>query len=198
MSIEQQALGWWRSLQPFTRDGRTFPGDRAALARLRRASHPVEAAAEPATLDLYRRLALLPQDAREDQIAEALGRVAVLAAVLAHVKDDTRVSLGRALGPTQPKSPESAVLKPLRLARLMAARGNAEIQIGFRRAIALLDGTANVGELAWLVLAWDHPERGDRVRTLFAFAYHDASDHAPDDSPEAGTPAETVDATPAT
>ena len=195
-AIEQQARGWWLSLQP-SKDGR-YPGDRAALARLRRASHTVEAAAEPATLDLYGRLALLPKDARESQIAEALGRVAVLAAVLAHVTDDTRVLLGRALGPTQAKAPESAVLKPLRLARLLAARGDADIHTAFRRAIALLGGTANVGELAWLVLVWDHPDMGDRVRTLFAFAYHDASAHAPAESHETETTDPSVGATPST
>lgn len=188
--IKAAARGWWQSLQPRVESiGRTYPGDRATLARLRRASDPLAAAHEPATLDLYRRLELAPTGTSQDQIAAALSRVAVLASLLAHVrKDDEKRPLGRALGPTVSKETATAVLKPLRLARLLAARGDEEIAIAFRRAIALLEGTANVGDLAWLVLAWDRDELGDRVRTLFAFAYHDASAHAPDDDPSDTAP----------
>lgn len=185
--IQTAAYGWWKSLQPAVHDGRAYPGDRATLARLRRAADPLAAAHEPATLDLYRRLKMLPADASQGQIAAALSRVAVLASLLAHVRDEPKPKLlfGRALGPTDLKAPDSAALKPLRLARLLAARGDEDIAIAFRRAIALLDGIANVGDLAWLVLTWDRDELGDRVRTLFAFAYHDASAHAPDDPGDA-------------
>jgi CRISPR system Cascade subunit CasB len=178
--VEAAAREWWRSLQPRTSNGHTYQGDRATLARLRRATEPLAAAHEPATLDLYRRLDVARPDASPHQIAAALSRVAVLASVIAHVRnDDEKRLLGRALGPNDAKVPETALLKPLRLARLLAARGDEEIETDFRRAVALLDGTANVGDLAWLVLAWDRDELGDRVRTLFAFAYHDASAHAP-------------------
>lgn len=185
--IQTVAWGWWKSLQAAVHNERAYPGDRATLARLRRAADPLAAAHEPATLDLYRRLELLPADASQGQIAAALSRVAVLASLLAHVRDEpkTRLLFGRALGPTDLKAPDSAVLKPLRLARLLAARGDEDIATAFRRAIALLEGTANVGDLAWLVLAWDRDELGDRVRTLFAFAYHDASAHAPKDPGDA-------------
>lgn len=192
--IRSATRNWWQSLQPRVEsNGRTHQGDRAALARLRRASDPLAAAHEPATLDLYRRLELAPSGAPQSQIAAALSRVAVLASLLAHVRtDDKKCLIGRALGPTDLKEPASAVLKPLRLARLLAARGDEEIAIAFRRAIALLEGTANVGDLAWLVLSWDRDEQGDRVRTLFAFAYHDASAHAPDDDPSDAAPDESA------
>ena len=193
--VQAAARHWWLSLQPrLTSEGRTYQGDRATLARLRRAIDPLAAAHEPATIELYRRLELVPPDASQSQIAAALSRVAVLASLLAHVRDEPkpRQLLGRALGPTDLKEPASAVLKPLRLARLLSARGDEEIAIAFRRAIALLDGTANVGDLAWLVLAWDRDELGDRVRTLFAFAYHDASAHAPADDPSDAAPDESA------
>ena len=43
----------------------------------------------------------------------------------------------------------------------------------------MLGDTANVRDLALQILAWDDDERGDHTRTLFAFHYHDAGDHAP-------------------
>lgn len=181
--IERAAKAWWDALQPIeTKDGRKRPGNRAALARLRRSADPWDAAAEPATLDLFRALGLQSSDA-----ARMLGRVAVLASVLAHVRADSSKLVGRALGPTgSAKDGEGAAMTSLRLARLLAARGDEEIATAFRRAVALLDGKANVGDLAWLMLAWDQDEWGDRTRTLFAFAYHDASAHAPSDNPDTG------------
>lgn len=177
--IEAAARAWWKSLQPAVHNGRAYPGDRAALARLRRATDPLAAASEAAALDLYRRLDLAPRD-----VAATLGRVAVLASLLAHVRKDDSTPLGRALGPSKPsKKGETgdALLKPLRLARLLNARGDEEIGTAFRRAIALAGNTVNVGDIAWLVLTWDRDELGDRVRTLFAFDYHDATAHAPAD-----------------
>jgi CRISPR system Cascade subunit CasB len=162
--VAYEARSWWKSLGPGKdKSGSTFPGDRAALARLRRADGD-------------------PLDA----LAEVFARVAVLASLLAHVREDNlNANVGRALGPTDSRTPESAAMKPLRLARLLNARGDAEIGTAFRRAVALLGDTANVGDLAWLVLTWDRDEAGDRTRTLFAFAYHDASAHAPGDTPSA-------------
>lgn len=186
--IEAAARAWWKSLQPAVHNGRAYPGDRAALARLRRAADPLTAASEPAALDLYRRLDLPGHD-----VASTLGRVAVLASLLAHVRKDEDKMFGRALGPSDPKAPASAVLKPLRLARQLAARGDEEIATAFRRALALAGDTANVGDVAWLVLSWDRDEHGNRVRTLFAFAYHDASAHAPEPP---GTPPATADILP--
>jgi CRISPR system Cascade subunit CasB len=179
--IETSARQWWDALQPTeTRDGRKRPGNRAALARLRRATDQWDAAAEPATLDLYRVLGFQPSDADV-----ALPRVAVLASILAHVRVDSSPKVGRALGPPAgAKDGEGAAMTSLRLARLLAARGDTEIATQFRRAVALLGDTANVGDLAWLILTWDRDETGDRTRTLFAFAYHDASAHAPSDDPD--------------
>lgn len=192
---ERAAREWWLSLRPGEgKNGVKHPGNRAALAKLRRADgDPLEALAEPATIRLYKLLGLEPGDASTSRKAEALARVAVLASVLAHVREDMpKQKLGRALGPTDPKTPESAVMKPLRLARFLAARGEAEIATSFRRAVALLGDTANVGDLAWLVLTWDRDEAGDRTRTLFAFAYHDASAHAPDEIQPTETPFSTA------
>jgi len=194
-AIEEAARGWWGSLQPPVggEDRRKFPGDRATLAKLRRAGDPLVAAAEPATIQLYKHLELLPVAASDAHKGEVLARVAVLASVLAHVRDDSAQKVGRALGPAQgAKNGEGGVMTPLRLARLLAARGDEEIGTAFRRAVALLDDTANVGDLAWLILTWDRDEIGDRTRTLFAFAYHDASAHAPSESTSSADAATTA------
>lgn len=183
--VKDGVRGWWHSLRPGEgKSGATYPGNRAALARLRRANgDPLKALAEPATIRLYQCLAPVLDTSNEASGAEVFARVAVLASLLAHVrKDDPEATVGRALGPTDSRTPDSAVMKPLRLARLLAARGDVEIGTAFRRAIALLGDTANVGDLAWLVLTWDREQAGDRTRTLFAFAYHDASSHAPGDT----------------
>src|SRR3954470_18086980 len=77
---------WWRVLQPSFEDGRPNPeGDRAALARLRRAGTLAEAMAEEATQDLYRRLGY-----GRAPPGRWLPRVAVVAAVLAHVRAEPR------------------------------------------------------------------------------------------------------------
>ena len=104
----------------------------------------------------------------------------MLASVLAHVRDDAKVPVARALGPPRGGKPEDAVYSVLRLRRLLTSRGDDELLIAFRRVVAMLGDTANVRDLARQILDWDHDERGDRTRTLFAFNYHDAGEHAPD------------------
>lgn len=167
------ARRWWRSLQTETRDGSTKPGDRAALARLRRAS-PLEAAMEEATLRLFRELGY--------RDSGRLARVATLAAVLAHIRaDDEKTPLARAVGRPNIADREGAALKPLRFERLMQAQGEEEILRGFRRAVALLKGRANVADLARLVLDFDREE----TRRDFAFDYFAAGVAAP--GPDAGS-----------
>jgi CRISPR system Cascade subunit CasB len=174
-SLEEQAVrarDWWRALQPLDLEGRRVSGDRAALARLRRCASPLEAASEPAAIALYRKLGL-------DHPERDLPRVAVLAGVLAHVRASTRGSLARQLGSPPGGEPQDALLKPLRFKRLVAARGPDETMTAFRRVVHILDGEANVRDLARLMLAWDAAGLGDRVRTRFAFDYHGARFAAP-------------------
>ena len=182
---------WWSAFRSET-DIR--PGMRGTLARLRRSENALEALLEDETFTLFRDLNLISRDKfKSDEgywsaATPELSRVAVLASVLSHVRKHDDTPFGRALGPS--KNGEGAKLKPLRLARLLAARGDDEIRDQFRRAVQLLGGTANVRDLAWLILAWDRDEIGDRARTLFAFAYHDAAAHAPaaDDFPDDAAP----------
>lgn len=166
------ARSWWASLQPVDTDKVKLPGNRAALARLRRCSSPLEAAAEPETAALFRKLDAHPND---------IGRIAALASVLAHVREmpARAAHIARAIGPPPGGEPEEAIVKPARFKTLMSARTDEEVLIAFRRVVALLDRKANVTNLAELILGWTDDEHGDRVRTRFAFEYHGAGFAAP-------------------
>lgn len=151
------AAAWWQSLQPRP-DG--SGGDRAALARLRRAATVAEAAAEPATLDLCRRLRL---DWR------GLAPVALTASVLAHVREDApSLPAARQLGPKTVGATDAA-MSWLRFRRLIQAETDDDRLTAFRRAVALAGGRLNVSDLARSLLTWNE---GQRRRWLYA--YHDA------------------------
>jgi len=155
------AREWWGKLQPSRNaEGEYRRGDRAAAARLRRASSWVEAAAEPQTIALFQRLGR-----KSDS---QLPRVAALAAVLAHVRDDDKErGVARAIGGLPAEADEKAILKPLRLRRLLTAKNDEAILAGFRRLIALMGGKANIADLSWNILNWDH----EKTRMKFAFDY---------------------------
>lgn len=178
------ASTWLATLRPREISGALIPGDRAALARLRRATSVMEAAAEPATADLYKKLGLRYP-------AHDLARAATVAAVLAHVREPSQEKIARAIGTPRVGDESTALVTPLRLKRLLAAREPDDVLIAFRRVVAILGHTANIRDLALQVLAWTDGERGDLTRTRFAFDYHDAGQFAPD--AEAGV----VSATPA-
>lgn len=173
MKRSEQALSatlWWRHLQPDPE--RKRPGDRAALARLRRCTTLIEAAVEPAALDLARRVGV-----RDGSDTLRLERALLTAIVLAHVRaEDNGRPMARQLGPAAPG--EAARMSPLRLARLLAADTFEERLIAFRRAVALAKGSVNVRDLAQALLDWSEPRR-----IQWAFAYHDAPPPA-DDEPE--------------
>ena len=185
----QQAWLWWSRLQPREAEGRMIPGDRAAVARLKRAANIMEAAAEPATGDLYEKLGRAnPDDVRrnfsKEEATQDLPRAALLAAVLAHVRDDDRKnkSVAEAIGAPRGGEDTTALITPIRFKRLVAAREADDLLIAFRRVVAILGKTANVKDLAMQLLAWTDPDdrTADIARTRFAFAYHGASRYAPD------------------
>lgn len=174
------ARGWWRNLQP---DPGGHQGDRGALARLRRATSLAEVLAEEASFDLWRRL---PTDRRQPK---RLPRMAVVAHVLAYVREDrSQGENGRplraieAVGRCSAEDAHSAILKPLRFRRLLAAREDDELMRDMRRLVALADGRINVGDLGASLFFWN-----DATRTRWAFNYYAAGAAAPrfDDQPAA-------------
>ena len=150
------AQAWWQAMQPGT-DGR-HPGDRAALARLRRCASVSEAMQDNAALGLFRRAqATHPDD---------LPGLGLAAAVLAHVRQDAPGTVARLVGPDSLDTPETALLKPLRFRRLMEADGPDERLAAFRRLAALAGGTLPVRDLAEGLLDWS-----ERRRTRWVLDY---------------------------
>ncbi|MGE0856397.1 MAG: type I-E CRISPR-associated protein Cse2/CasB, partial [Hyphomicrobiaceae bacterium] len=120
-----KAWGWWKSLQPDDANGQR--GDRATLARLKRASSILEALSEPAVAELYRRF--------EFRHADSNGpRAALIAAVLAHVRkdDEKRTPLARAIGAPRGGEDSQPLVTPLRFKRIVAAREPDDLLIAFR------------------------------------------------------------------
>lgn len=196
MKLTEQAAAawqWWWALQPDSPDGRSGgqggrrssdptrrrPGDRAALARLRRCTSLVQAAVEPAALDLARRVGV--RDGSDPHLADAL----LAAVVLSHVrKDDPGVPAARRLGAPAPG--QAAPMSPMRLARLLAADTFEERLLAFRRAVSLAGHEINVRDLAFALLDWS-----DACRVRWAFAYHDAPAPRPADEVPATEAADT-------
>lgn len=175
----ESARSWWRSLQPEFEEGRRIrEGDRAALARLRRAGTVAEGMAEEATHALYDRLGYGRLDPRRLRFP----RVAVVAMVLAHVRADAkadergRPTAARTVGRASLGDPDSARMKPLRFRRLLACRDDEDLAREMRRLVALAGETVDVGDLARSILYWN-----DDTRARWAFAYYAAGRSAPSD-----------------
>jgi CRISPR system Cascade subunit CasB len=160
------AVQWWRGLQPNTATGeRNRTGDRAALARLRRADL-LAAMSDPATFELFRELGR----GRPEELPE----VALCAGVLVGVREHQQQHPARALGPGSPGEVEQAPMNRLRFRRLVEADTPEERLILLRRAVQLADRRLNVRELAAACLDWS-PVR----RRRWIFEYYNAGFAAP-------------------
>lgn len=158
------AASWWHGLQPDPGQGR--PGDRAAQARLRRAATVAEAMTDPAAITLFRRIGATGPS--------CLPAVALLAAVLAHVREDRREdSVARRLGPDHPDAPETALMSPLRFRRLLEADTDDERLTAFRRMVALAGGVLPVRDLSRSLLRWN-----DTTRRHWIYDYWNAGQPA--------------------
>ena len=162
------ARGWWEALQPDPE--RKRPGDRAALALLRRCSAVGDAMQLPAALHLFRTVgATSPHD---------LPSIGLAAAVLAHIRvDEHGTSVARLIGPDSLDKPETALLKPLRFRRIMEAVEPDERLTAFRRLAALAGGRLPVRDLAAALLHWS-----DTRRTRWVYDYWNV---APPSAPSA-------------
>ncbi|PYD46343.1 type I-E CRISPR-associated protein Cse2/CasB [Novacetimonas pomaceti] len=166
----RKVVDWWHGLQPDPE--KKQPGDRAALARLRRCASVTEALFEPETQLLLRRCG--------GQRDVELARLALVAGVLAHVRKD-RVGKhpARQVGPADINDVATALCKPLRFRRLLDATSYDECLRGFRRLVMLADGAVNVEELVKAVMAWPREDTrddrdADRVRRNWVYAYWNA------------------------
>jgi CRISPR system Cascade subunit CasB len=181
---DQVARRWWATIQGKHEDTAPRRGsDRAALARLRRAATPVEALEEPTVFDLYKKLGFDRID-----IDRRLPRVAVVAAVLAHIKEDATLAesgfrrrFAEILG-----QGERPLMSELRFKRLLAATEDQVLMTSFRRAVALAAcKNIDVGDVAASLLDWS-----DRRRMRWAFDYYGAAIAAPKKNETASTETE--------
>src|SRR5262249_26314448 len=104
---------WWAELQ----------SDPGARANLRRCRTPVEAQALPTTIDLMVRLGWrAPEGDRYDWFGE---RIAAVAMVLAHVREDSTQPVAQSLGAT--RGLDKPLLSSSRWERLCRAEGHEDI-----------------------------------------------------------------------
>ena len=146
------AYDWWRGLNPG--DAQQSGHQRGALAQLRRASTPIEVIQEPEALRLIARLPWNPE------------RVAILAGVLAFVRetDDRRVA--QTVGRAALDDDKSALLSESRFRRLLQEPAD-ELLEPMRRLVRMTKGTLNVHDLSRSVLYW-----GDGVKKRWIFDYY--------------------------
>ena len=154
------AADWWSDLVSEESGGRATRGARkAVVARLRRADAPIEVMQEPEALRLIRRLPWAPD------------RIAILAGVLAFVREPDDQRIARAIG-RESLEDDKALMSEARFRRLLQTPGN-ELMDPLRRLIRLTKGKANVRDLSSSVLYWDW---GDRVKKRWIFDYYGVSD----------------------
>ena len=147
---------WWRRLNP--PDGAQSGPHRAALARMRRAATPVEVMQEPEALRLIVRLPRNPD------------RVAMLAGVLAYVRESDDRRVARAIGRAALDDEQSALLSEGRFRRLLQASEH-ELMEPMRRLVRMTKGTINVRDLSAAILYW-----GDDVKRRWTFDYYNVYD----------------------
>ena len=166
----RQVVGWWHELQPDP--AKKQPGDRGALAALRRCGSVLDALFVPQTQMLARRCGV-----RGDT---ELARLALVAAVCAHVRtDQPGIRVARQVGPVDLKDDATALCKPLRFRRLMDAATYDECLRAFRRLVALAGEKVNVADLAEALMTWPREGAyddsvGDRVRRDWVYHYWNA------------------------
>jgi len=143
----QILLDWWRGLAIDT-------GGRAAL---RRAPDITGVVLLPAFQRLYRRLLAAgwpDQTWHNDRLAAAAG-------LLAHVRTQSEASLPKAMS-----AGDKPLVSELRFRRLLDAPDVDTLFSGLRRALPLMQHSANVCGLAHDVVNW-----GDPVRKRWAYDY---------------------------
>ena len=148
---------WWSNLTAEAH-GRRGPR-RAALARLRRSTTPLEVIQEPEALRLIQRLP-----------GENPDRVAILAGVLALVRESDAMPVARAIGRRELDDEASAPMSEVRFRRLLQA-DDAELMESMRRLVRLAGRKVNVHGLSSAILGW-----GDSVKKKWIFEYYNVSE----------------------
>ena len=155
------AQNWWRRLAQAD-DGTPAQGSRrASLAKLRRAGSPLELMMEPDALRLIRCLRRFNPDS-----------VAVVAGVLAFVREDVDNRIIRIVGRKSLDDDEKPAMSENRFRRLLQTPPN-DLLEPMRRLVRLAKD-ANVADLAESILYW-----GDPRKKRWIFDYYGVSPASP-------------------
>lgn len=183
---QQSVKLWWLALQPQSEDqSRPLPPDlwglgRGARARLRRCSRVDELLQEPAVHLLAHRLIRH----RDEQAAwllpdapETFEQIALAAGVLALVTSEPAERRTLALDLGENITPERRRMSTLRFTRLQRSHGAEEVLTQWRRAVKLLDGRADVIQLADDLLVWQREAGESPLRVIHGVRFQWAHDY---------------------
>ncbi len=145
------AFDWWRELT-----GEDSGRRREALARMRRAATPLAVMREPQALRLIERLSRNPV------------RVAVLAGVLAFVRENDARHVARAIGrrSLDEDAHPRPVMSEARFRHFLRTPDDGLME-AMRRLVRLTGGRANVRCLAQAILDWADPVRREWIFTYY-------------------------------
>ena len=155
LSLDGACRAWWASMI-VAETGSA----RRSRAELRRAASVTDALGVSATHELYRQLAEVGHDLRNRR--DGPDRLALIAVVLAHVAQDSPSTLAQRFGEGTPKA-----LSGLRFDALIRTREPRQLMRPLVRALAIVNGGANVRRLATDLYWWN-----DRTRIDWCFDYH--------------------------
>jgi CRISPR system Cascade subunit CasB len=160
-------LDWWTALE----------ADKGERAELKRTENPLRVVFSPAYHNLLRRY----NEAGYRLSPRYRERLALLAGLAAHVKKHSaQRRLATQMGSPPPGS-DKATVSELRFRRILATDDLGELFIQLRRVISLLDGTANLIDLArvlflWRPIAEQNPyDRRRDPRKDWAYGYYAAA-----------------------
>ena len=155
---------WWKNL---TQGDSGLEGrNRAARARIRRATNALDVLMEPEVLQLLNSLT------RQHE------RVAVMAGVLVHVKEHTQERIGRIVGRRMLEDSDSAAMSEVRFRNLIHCKERDLLRV-MRATVAIAGGRANVAHLAQSILQWSDSAAGDEVKSQWILDYYAAGPSAP-------------------
>lgn len=165
-SIGGRALAWWTTYCHLEH------GDAGVRARLRRCRSAIDALAEPAAIDLARRLGAVGAG-REGQETVALDLARLLAHVGAHGPERPMRAAGwRTFAGDRRESDvgdDRPALSEVRFRRLLRAERGNELTTAFIRLVALVPDSVRVDALAADFWYWN-----DETRHRWAFDYYAA------------------------
>lgn len=155
---------WWKSLED----------DKGERALLRRADTLSQVMLSPGFVDLLR--TLRNQGYVIATFDLPLSKVAAIAGLTARIKGLAQEDLATRMGTPKPGT-ATPTLSELRLRRILACDDIEELYVLLRRALSILDDTANLADLAAIIWNWSplDAKRPHDPRRRMAYDYYSAA-----------------------